>query len=147
MVNLLGQFSGDVVNRQEKPPFFSLQKIQALVRGNAVNPGKELCVFAEAVDVAIDFDEHFLGEVVCIIMVNYHFPDVVVHPFLVGTHQKVETVVPRYRVSDFLKQFLVGQAAGVVVKTRKLDILSGIKFKRPAAFLLIYFNSMWPERP
>jgi hypothetical protein len=66
---------------------------------------------------------------------------------LVGTHQKVETVVPRYRVSDFLKQFLVGQAAGVVVKTRKLDILSGIKFKRPAAFLLIYFNSMWPERP
>ena len=49
----------------------------------------------------MDFNEDFLCDVISVIMIDHHFARKPIDLLLVGTHQHVEPVVPRLRVSDF----------------------------------------------
>lgn len=92
------QFAFHVTNRQKEPPFLLVEEGKALVGGDPVDPREKLGVFPEGVDVPVDLDEYFLGEVIRIVMVDYHFTDVPINPLLIRTHEHVEAVIPGIRI-------------------------------------------------
>jgi hypothetical protein len=57
----------------------------------------------------VDFDEDFLGEVIGIIVVDYHLAYVPIHPLLIGAYQHIKAVIPRIGITDFEQEFFVFQ--------------------------------------
>jgi hypothetical protein len=52
-------------------------------------------------------DENFLTQVVCIIMVDYHFPNQPVDTLLIFSHQKIESHLPSLFCLEFFENFFV----------------------------------------
>jgi hypothetical protein len=46
----------------------------------------------------VDFNENFLRQIICIVMVDHHFPHMPVHPLLIGANEHVEAVIPGIRI-------------------------------------------------
>lgn len=101
-VDLLRELAFDVYDGQEEPTLFALQKGEAFVSGNAIDPREQLGVFAKVLDVAVDFDKDFLGKVVCIVVIDYHFTNVAVDALLVLSDQQVKAIVPGFRITYFV---------------------------------------------
>lgn len=91
----------DVFYRQEEPSSLLVEKIEAFVRGDPVDPGEQLRIFSEPIDCLIDLDKNLLREVVRIVVIDHHLPHMPVNALLVCTHKQVNAVIPRIRVSDF----------------------------------------------
>src|SRR5690606_27659271 len=102
-VQLACQFTLDIANREKKTPLLALQEIEALVGSDAIDPREEPGVFPEAVDVAVYLDKYFLGDVVGIVVVDYHFPHMPIHFLLLRAYPQVEAVIPRFRVTDLFQ--------------------------------------------
>lgn len=60
----------------------------------------------------MDLDENLLGDIISVVVVNYHFPCEPIDPLLVGSYQHIEPVASRFGVSDFGQQFVVLQGVG-----------------------------------
>jgi hypothetical protein len=47
------------------------------------------------------FNENFLGQIICVIVIDYHFPDMPIHSLLVRANKQIKTITPAIRVADF----------------------------------------------
>ncbi|HXR81157.1 MAG TPA: hypothetical protein VN763_09580, partial [Saprospiraceae bacterium] len=86
-LQLIRKFTLNIAYWQEKPSVFPLQKTETFIRRNAVYPGKQLGIFPKSIDMAVDFDENFLGQVVSVIMVDYHFPGMPINALLIFANE------------------------------------------------------------
>ena len=72
-----------------------VEEADTFVGGDAVQPGIQTGFFAEIFETLPGFDEGILEEVVGFVVVDHHFSDMPIQPFLVGTHQQNEGLVAR----------------------------------------------------
>lgn len=95
-----GELVGYITDGQKETPLLSLQKAQAFVRRDTVDPCVQLGIFAEAGDVLMDLDEDFLRDVIGIVVVDDHLADMPVNTLLIRAHEQVKPVVQGLRISD-----------------------------------------------
>lgn len=115
VVQFSGQFGRHIANGQKEALFLFVKEAETFVGGYPVYPGEQLRIFAEVANVAVYFNEYFLGKIICVIVVNYHFTHMPIHPLLVGSHEHIEAVVPGIGIPDFGKELFVFQ--GQVIET------------------------------
>lgn len=96
-----GEFACNIADRKKEPSFLSLKKAQAFIRRNAVNPGIKLGVFTKTVNVFMNLNEYFLGQVIGIVMVYYHLANMRIHSLLIRAYQQIESIIPGIGVPDF----------------------------------------------
>jgi hypothetical protein len=109
LVELATLLLGHVADGQKEPALFASQKIQAFVGGDAVHPGVQPGIFPKAVDVLVDLNKNLLGQVVGIVVIDNHLPDMAVDALLVRPHQQVKPVVPGFGVPDLCQKLFVLQ--------------------------------------
>ena len=111
-----GKFLHELMLKVTEPEkiasFLALQEVQALVRGDAIDPGVELRVVSESMNILMDFDKNLLGQVVSVVVTDYHFADQPIHPLLVLSHQQIESVILCFRITKFFQDILIFQPAG-----------------------------------
>lgn len=66
----------------------------------------------------MDFYEDLLREVVGIIVIDDHFPDMPIDLLLILAHQYVESEIFRFRIAQLFKQILVFQETGMNTSLR-----------------------------
>jgi hypothetical protein len=79
-----------------------LKETKTFIGGNSVNPRKQAGILPEIVNVSVNFDEYFLGQVIRVIMIDDHFSHMPVYALLVLTNEQIEPIVAGIGIPYFV---------------------------------------------
>ena len=57
-------------------------------------------ILAETIDMPVNLNKNLLREIICIIVIDYHFANVPVHPLLILANKQIEPVISGFRIPD-----------------------------------------------